>query len=200
MHAPCKIHRKAVNRVLAYLKGCPGKRLLFPSSMVWIVKVYTDTDFGGSIVDFRSTTDYCTFIVDNLVSWKSSKHDKVSRSSTEPEYQTLADGASEGQWIYEILSDLRDEYADPIHFFYDNKSAIALAKNPGLQGKIKHMERDSMFFKERMHEGIFDLEFVSFADQATDVLTKGLSKSLLQSVVSKLGMDDIHTLLAGGCQ
>ena len=162
--------------------------------------VYTDTDFGGSIVDFCSTTDYCTFIADNLVSWKSSKHDKVSCSSTEPEYQALADGASEGQWIYEILSDLRDKYADPIYFFYDNKSAIALAKNLGLQGNIKHMERDSMFFKERMHEGIFDLEFVSSADQATDVLTKGLSKSLLQSVVSKLGMDDIHTLLARGCQ
>ena len=57
-----------------------------------------------------------------------------------------------------------------------------------------------MFLKERMDEGIFDLEFVSFADQAADVLTKGLSKSLLQSAVSKLGMDDIHTLLAGGRQ
>ena len=57
-----------------------------------------------------------------------------------------------------------------------------------------------MFFKKRMDEGIFDLEFVSSADQATNVLSKGLSKSLLQSAVSKLGMDDIHTSLAGGCQ
>ena len=200
MHAPYEIHRQAINRVLAYLKGCPRKGLLFPSSMDRTVKVYTDADFGGSIVDCRSTTGYCTLIFGSLVSWKSSKQDKVSRSSAETEYRALADGASEGRWIYGILSDLRVEYVGPIHFLCDNKSAIALAKNPGLQGRIKHMERDRMFFKEGMDEGIFDLKFVPSTDQAADVLTKGLSKSLLQSAVSKLGMDDIHTSLAGGCQ
>ena len=164
------------------------------------LKVYTDADFGRLIVDCRSTTSYCMFIFGSLVSWKSNNHDKVSRSSAEAEYRALANGASEGHWIYEILSDLRVEYAGPIHFFCDNKSAIALAKNPGLQGRIKHMERDHMFFKEHMDEGIFDLEFVSSVDQAADVLTKGLSKSLLQSAVSKLGMDDTYTSLAGGCQ
>ena len=91
------------------------------------------------------------------------------------------------------------EYFGPIHCFCDNKSAIALAKNPGQQGKIKHMERDRYFFKERIDEGIFDLDFVSSSDQAADVLTEGLSRPLLQLAVSKLGMDDIHTSLAGGC-
>ena len=134
MHAPHEIHRQAAHRVLAYLKGCPGKGLLFPRSADETVKVYTDVDFAGSIVDCRSTTGYCTFVFGSLVIWKSSKQDRVSRSSAEVEYRPLADGASEAQWLHGVLSDLRVRYLGPIHFFCDNKSTIALAKNPGQTG------------------------------------------------------------------
>ena len=198
MHAPHEIHRQAAHRVLAYLKGCPGKGLHFPRRADETVKVYTDADFAGSIVDCRSTTGYCTFVFGSLVIWKSSKQDRVSRSSAEAEYRALADGASEAQWLHDVLSDLRVRYLGPIHFFCDNKSTIALAKNPGQTGRIKHMERDRFFFKERMDDGLFDLEFVPSSEQAADVFTKGLSNPLLSRALSKLGMDDIHTSLAGG--
>ena len=56
-----------------------------------------------------------------------------------------------------------------------------------------------MFFKEQIDEGIFDLEYVASADQATNVLTKWLSNPLVQHAMSKLSMEDIHTSLAGGC-
>ena len=198
MHAPHEIHRQAANRVLAYLKGCPGKGLLFPRSTDQTVKVYTDADFAGSIVDYWSTSGYCMFIFGSLVTWKSCKQDWVSRSNAEVEYRALADEASEAQWIHGILSDLRIRYVGPIHFFCDNKSAIALAQNPGQIGRIKHKERDRFFFKEQMDEGLFDLEFVPSSDQAVDVLTKGLSNPLLLHALSKLNMDDIHASLTGG--
>ena len=123
----------------------------------------------------------------------------MSRSSAEAEYHALADGASEAQWLHGVLSNLHVWYLGLIHFFCDNKSTIALAKNLGQTGRIKHMERDCFFFKERMDDGLFDLEFVSSSEQAADVFTKGLSNPLLSRALSKLGMDDIHTLLAGGC-
>ena len=107
MHAPHEIHRQAAHWVLAYLKGCPGKGLRFSPTTDETVRVYTDADFAGSIVDCRSTTGYCIFLFDSLVTWKSSKRDKVSRSSAEAEYRALADGASEVQWVHGILSDLR---------------------------------------------------------------------------------------------
>ena len=94
MHAPHEIHRQAAHQVLAYLKGCPGKGLHFSPTTDETVRVYTDADFAGSIVDFRSTTGYCIFLYGSLVTWKSSKHDKVSQSSADAEYHALADGAS----------------------------------------------------------------------------------------------------------
>ena len=60
------------------------------------------------------------------------------------------------------------------------------------------MECNRYFFKEWMDEGIFDLEFVASSNQAADILTKGLSNSLLIRSASKFGMADIHTSLAGG--
>ena len=95
MHAPHEIHRQAAHRVLAYLKGCPRKGLHFSLTTDKTVRVYTDADFAGSIVDCRSTTRYCIFLFGSLVTWKSIKHDKVSRSSAEAKYRALADGASE---------------------------------------------------------------------------------------------------------
>ena len=50
-----------------------------------------------------------------------------------------------------------------------------------------------------MDDGLFDLEFVLSSEQAADVFTKGLSNPLLSRALSKLGMDGIHTSLAGGC-
>ncbi|XP_078446572.1 uncharacterized protein LOC144715512 [Wolffia australiana] len=124
------------------------------------VKVYTDADFGV-LVDYRSTTGTAPSLR-SLVSWKAASRTKCPALVCR--VPALADGASEARWIYGILHDLRVEYAGPIHFFCDNKSAIALAKNPGQQGKIKHME-------------------------PADVLTKGLSRPLLQRAVSKLELD-----------
>ena len=152
--------------------------------------VYIDANFSGSVVDCWSPITYCTFIFDILVSWKSSKQDKVSCSSAEVEYWALVDGASEGHWIYGILRKLCVKYAGSIHFFCDNKSAIALAKNPSQKDHIKHMEW--------MDEGIFNLEDVASSEQAVDVLTKGLSSPLLIRATAKLDMDDIHTSLGGG--
>ena len=59
------------------------------------------------------------------------------------------------------------------------------------------MERDRFFFKERMDDGLFDLEFVLSSEQAADVFTKGLSNPLLSRALSKLGMDGIHTSHGG---
>ena len=127
MHAPHEIHRQAASWVLAYLKGYPGKGLLFPRSNDQTVKVYIDSNFSGLIVDYQSTSGYCMFIFGSLVTLKSYKQDRVSCSNAEVEYRALADRASEAQWIHGILSDLRVRYVGPIHFFCDNKSTIALA-------------------------------------------------------------------------
>jgi hypothetical protein len=73
MHDPKTIHLEAVNRILRYLKGCPGRGLLYTKQGNLQVECYTDADWAGSLDDRRSTSGYCTFVGGNLVSWRRKK-------------------------------------------------------------------------------------------------------------------------------
>ncbi|XP_043691527.1 uncharacterized mitochondrial protein AtMg00810-like [Telopea speciosissima] len=73
MQSPHKAHWDFVVRILQYLKGAPGKGLIYhPNRQMELVK-FSDADWAGSASDRRSTTEYCTFVGGNLVTWHSKK-------------------------------------------------------------------------------------------------------------------------------
>ncbi|XP_050915685.1 uncharacterized mitochondrial protein AtMg00810-like [Lathyrus oleraceus] len=86
MHNPKEIHLQVVHRILQYLKGTPGRGILFKRNENVTLEAYTDADYACSIVDRRSTTGYFTFLGGNLVTLKSKKQSAVARSSAEPEF------------------------------------------------------------------------------------------------------------------
>lgn len=69
MHAPTQAHIEAVYRVLKYLKGCPGKGILYQKYNHHRVAVaaFTDADWVGSLTDRSSTSGYCSFVWGNLI-------------------------------------------------------------------------------------------------------------------------------------
>ena len=73
MHSPQVDHMDAARRIVRYLKGSPGRGVLFQKHGHMEIQAYTDADWAGNPNDRRSTSGYFTLVGENLVTWKSKK-------------------------------------------------------------------------------------------------------------------------------
>jgi hypothetical protein len=67
----------------------------------------------------------------------------------------------------------------------DNKSAIALAKNPVLHDRSKHIDTKYHFVCDCVDGGRIKLEYVETARQLGDILTKPLGRVRLRELKTK---------------
>jgi hypothetical protein len=107
LNSPCDSHWNALVRILRYIKGSPGKGLVYSDRGHTNIVGYSDADWAGDVNDRRSTSGYCVLIGGNLISWKSKKQPVVSRSSTEAEYRAMAHATCELLWLKHLLQDLK---------------------------------------------------------------------------------------------
>ena len=90
MEKPCKNHMEAVLRVIKNVKGDIGLCLFMSSNTDLRITAFSDSDYASCPTTRRSTTGYCIFVGNSLVSWRSKKQNTVSRSSAEAEYRAMA--------------------------------------------------------------------------------------------------------------
>ncbi|XP_072056289.1 uncharacterized mitochondrial protein AtMg00810-like [Arachis hypogaea] len=84
-----------LHQILQYLKSAPAQGILFSATNKFNLSVYTDANWGSCLDTRGFTTDYCAFLGDFLVLWKSNKQEVVSRSSTEAGYRAIANASYE---------------------------------------------------------------------------------------------------------
>ena len=142
MHNPRLSYLQPVHRVLRHLKGTVGWELHFKRQGTLSLDAYTDSDFVGSLTDRRSTTGYCTFLAEDLITWRSKKQEAVARSSTEAEFQAMSHGLAELMWIKGILKDLQIKLDSSTGIFCDNQSTIKVAHNPVQHDQMKLVSID----------------------------------------------------------
>ena len=95
----------------------------------------------------------------------------MSRSSTEAEYRAMATTTAKIVRLQQLLKDLHYPNSVPSMLHCDNISDMALATNPILHFKAKHIEVNCHFVRERVQQGLISLQFVSSTDQYADILT-----------------------------
>ncbi|RDX99179.1 Copia protein, partial [Mucuna pruriens] len=81
-----------------------------------------------------------------------------------------------------ILDDLKVKYEGPIKLFCDNNSIISIAHNPVQYDRIKHIEIDRHFIKEKLDSGLIVTTHVPTGLQVADVFTKELPVTKFQEL------------------
>ncbi|XP_071719499.1 uncharacterized mitochondrial protein AtMg00810-like [Rutidosis leptorrhynchoides] len=139
MHDPREPHFGALKHVLRYVRGTVHNGLMiFPSSTTKLVAYY-DADWRGCPNTRRSTSGYCVFLGDNILSWYSKRQATISRSSTEAEYRAVANAVAETCWLRDIRVlhvPTTSQYADiftkglPTQLFADFKFSLNVGSLP----------------------------------------------------------------------
>uniref|UniRef100_A0A2N9FEM3 CCHC-type domain-containing protein n=1 Tax=Fagus sylvatica TaxID=28930 RepID=A0A2N9FEM3_FAGSY len=192
LSAPHSTHYAAVLHILRYIKGTMFHGLHFSAHSTLDLCAYSDADWAGDPTDRRSTTGFCFFLGDSLISWRSKKQHIVSRSSTEAEYRALADTTSELLALRWLLEDMGLTHSSPTIIHCDNRSAIQIAHNDVFHERTKHIEIDCHLVRHHLSAGILRLLPVSSSDQTADIFTKTFPPGRFHDLVSKLKMASVR--------
>ncbi|KAG7598815.1 GAG-pre-integrase domain [Arabidopsis suecica] len=197
MNDPKPDHWEAALRVVRYLKSSPGQGILLRSNTDLVLTGWCDSDFGSCPHTQRSLTGWFIQLGGSPISWKTKKHDVVSRSSAEAEYRAMADTVSELLWLRALLPALGINCDAPIMLYSDSLSAIGLAKNPIYHARTKHVGRDVHFVRDEIIRGTIETQHVKTTSQLADIMTKALGRREFEEFLDKLGVCNLHTPVCG---
>jgi len=99
MSSPQHLHLVVVRRIICYLRGSPNYGLFFPTGSSLQLVTYSDVDWAECPDTSRSTTSWCMFLDDALISWKCKKQNRVSKSPTEAKYRVMSTACSKNHII-----------------------------------------------------------------------------------------------------
>lgn len=176
----------ALKRVLRYVKHTIDYKLVYKCSGDNLVG-FCDSDWGGDVVDRKSTSGYMFMFSNCLVQWSSKKQASVSLSSTESEYVAMSMAASEASWLVNVLNDFGVQNVCPVNIFCDNQSAISGASTESIK-RLKHVDIRYHFIKELCKNNKICLNYINTSEQPADIFTKPLCKELIVRHLKKCGL------------
>ncbi|KAK9053345.1 hypothetical protein SSX86_029978 [Deinandra increscens subsp. villosa] len=150
-------HMLVVKRIFAYLKGNPDLGIWYPNDNKFELSTYSDSDYGGCKINFKSTTAGCQFLGERLVSWQCKKQTSVATSTSEAEYVAASSCCSQVLWIQQQLRDYGLNFlTTPIYI--DNSAVISITKNPVQHSKTKHIDIRYHFIRDCYEKKLIDLQ------------------------------------------
>ena len=101
-------------------------------------------------------------------------------------------GVCHAIWLRKVLETLQISQDDATDIFVDNKSAIALGKNPIFHDRSKHIDTRFHFIRENIGKKEVQLRYVKSQDQIADIFTKPLKYEDFTRLRARLGLTRIQ--------
>jgi phosphopantetheinyl transferase (holo-ACP synthase) len=186
MSKPGKEHLSAAKSVLKYLAGSLSLGLLYKRNQFNLIG-YCDSDLAGELPGRKSTSGYAFLLGGACIAWSSRLQSVVAQSTAEAEYMAAAMATKEALWLKALMGEF-GLHVSTVNLLCDNEAAIAIANNPIISQRAKHIDMQYHFIRDRIARKEIMLTHVASKANASDVLTKPLSFDLLTSCISGLGM------------
>jgi hypothetical protein len=185
MKEPVKGDLRALRRLAQYLADSPRLVYQFAWQDAADLAVYTDTDFAGCRASRRSTSGGCAMRGRHLLKHWSVTQKVVTLSSGEAELAGVVRGASEGCGLQSLAADLGVVLRFSIHA--DSSAAIGICRRAGI-GRVRHLAVSQLWVQERLRTGSFTLHKVAGEYNPADILTKVVSRTLLDRHLETMAM------------
>ncbi|GJV75037.1 zinc finger, CCHC-type containing protein [Tanacetum coccineum] len=191
MQEPREQHMKAIRQVLRYVKGTKDHGITYKHNGGNKIHGYSDSSYGVNTQEGKGTTGIIFYYGESPISWSTQKQATVALSSCESEFIAATAAATQALWLKRLLSKLTHTQEEKITIQVDNKSAIALMKNPVFHGRSKHIDTKYHFIRECVEREDIQVEFVSGEYQKADILTKALPKIKFLTMRQLIGLKDL---------
>lgn len=168
-------HWKAVKRIFRYLKGTANYKLKFSRSKD-LFHCYTDADWASDVDKRRSCSGHVILMSNAAISWQSKRQATVALSSTEAEYMAMSAAICEVIWTQQLSSELDATPERGTRVLCDNESAEKLALSDAYRPRTKHIDIRYHHMRQKIQDGVIQIDHVSSAKNVADALTKAVTK------------------------
>ncbi|CAI7872004.1 unnamed protein product [Closterium sp. NIES-54] len=135
---------------------------------------FSDASDASEPEDMTSVGGFIFCVGGGPTPWESKKQVDQALSSMESEYMALFRAVREIVWQRRLLAELGEEQQGPTPLDCNSQGAIALAKNPVLDGLTKHMRVKWHWTRSMVAAGEVELHYVKTTRQPADMMTKRL--------------------------
>ncbi|GJT30402.1 ribonuclease H-like domain, reverse transcriptase, RNA-dependent DNA polymerase [Tanacetum coccineum] len=192
MQEPREQHMKAIRQVLRYVKGTKDYGITYKHNGGDKIHGFSDSSYGVNTQEGKGTTGIIFYYGESPISWSTQKQATVALSSCESEFIAATTAATQALWLKRLLSKLTHSKEEKVTIMVDNKSAIALMKNPVFHGRSKHIDTKYHFIRECVEREDIQVEFVSGEYQKADILTKALPKIKFLTMRQLIGLKNLR--------
>ena len=213
---PGPVHMERLMHLMRYVNTTKHLGLLYGGKKVemanGLLVGYVDSDWAGDPDTMYSRGGWLYSCWQTPVCWASYKMKAVAASSCEAEYMSASLAVRQAKWLGYLLSDmgygnlrctefgslcdrdfvkaqlsdLVDVSESTILCMGDNKAAIAIARNPVLHKRSKHIKISYHLTRYEVKKGTIHFAYIPSAHNVADLLTKSLTRVPHEHILSKI--------------
>jgi len=116
----------------------------------------------------------------------------VARFSEEAKHRDMTSPTCELIWLKQLLKELLFGEVTQMSLICDNKAAFHIASNLVFHKRVKCIEIDCHFFREKIVSRDITIQFVNSNGKLVNVFTKSLRDPRIDYICKKLGAYDLY--------